>query len=94
MAYIVSGQAGQSAVAYLRATPVQALDKAIEMIGAGCADVTIEDQASPAFSHAEFDKVYLSKQSHLTTLWCVNQSALQARAKSIGLAHDCQGIGY
>jgi len=69
VAYIVSGQAGQSAVAYLRATPVQALDKALEMIGAGCADVTIEDQASPAFSHAEFDKVYLSKQSHLTTLW-------------------------
>ena len=68
MAYIVSGQTGQSAVAYLRATPVQALDKALEMIGAGCAHVIIEDDhASPAFSAAEFDKVYLSKQSYPTT---------------------------
>ncbi len=68
MAYIVSGQTGQSAVTYLRATPVQALDKALEMIGAGCAHVIIEDHASPAFSAAEFDKVYLSKQSYPTTL--------------------------
>jgi hypothetical protein len=67
VAYIVSGQTGQSAVACVQSTPAGALDKALEMIGAGCAHVTIEDQANPAFSDAKFDKVYVSKQSSLTT---------------------------
>ena len=67
MTYIVSGQTGESAVTYLRATPVDALDKALEMIGAGCAHVAIEDQVSLVFSNAEFDKIYLSKQSYLPT---------------------------
>jgi len=62
VAYIVSGQTGQCAVACVQATPTEALDKALEMIGAGCAHVTIESQSSSAFSDAQFDKIYLSKQ--------------------------------